>query len=331
MVSPVERGATGLPSQARPRAVRMLLVAVAWGSCFVFISWGLRYAPALWFATLRALVAGLVLLAVAWFAGSRSRGSVWPRDAGTWGLIGLLALTNVTVAFAAMFAAATGVTAGVASMLANAQPLLVVLPAWWLFGERPRVVEVAAIAVGFGGLVLVAAPSGAGRGAGLAVLAAAAITAGTLLARRLADVDLLLLGAWQYLLGAVGLAVAAAFVEGPPSGITWTGQFVATVAGFAIAATALPYVVWLVELRRAALTSVTAWTLAVPVVGVILGVLVLRQGISVVEGLGDAVVVGALVLVVRSGRAQQRRGGGTGPGTTSAASTGDSYARSGRK
>lgn len=114
-------------------------------------------------------------------------------------------------------------------MLANAQPLLVVLPAWWLFGERPRPVEVSAVAVGFGGLVLVAAPSGGGRGAGLALLAAAASTAGTLLARRLAGVDLLALGAWQFLFGGAGLAVAASVLEGPPTAIagpagSWLGS-----------------------------------------------------------------------------------------------------------
>jgi probable blue pigment (indigoidine) exporter len=286
----------------------MLLVALAWGSCFLFIAWGLRDAPVLWFATLRALLAGVALLAAAVLMPPRATGRTVPRDAGTWTLVVLLAVTNVTVAFAAMFAAATGVTAGVASVLANAQPLLVILPAWWLFGERPRLPEVLAVAVGFSGLMLVAVPSGGGRGAGLAVLAAVAITAGTLLARWLAGVDLLALGAWQFLLGGAGLAVAAAVVEGPPTVIVWTGRFTMAVVTLAVAGTALPYVLWLAELRRASLTAVTAWTLLVPVAGVVLGVVVLRQGVGAVELVGDAIVVAALILIVWSARAAQRRG-----------------------
>ena len=303
------RAATGLspsvPAPARPRPIRMLLVAAAWGSCFLFISWGLRDAPVLWFATVRALLAGVALLVAALLAAPAGRRSAVPRDAGTWLFIGALAVTNVTVAFAAMFAAATGVTAWVASVLANAQPLLVVLPAWWLFGERPRLAQVVAVAVGFGGLLLVAVPSGGGRGAGLALLAAVSITAGTLLARRLAGVDLLALGAWQFLLGGAGLAVAAVLVEGPPTVISWTVRFAAGVTVFAVVATAVPYVLWFTELRRASLASVTAWTLLVPVVGVVLGVVVLGEGIGLVQGAGDAIVVAALVLVARATRVQQ--------------------------
>ena len=43
----------------------MILITAAWGSCFVAIDWGLRDAPVLWFAALRSLLAGAVLIGVA--------------------------------------------------------------------------------------------------------------------------------------------------------------------------------------------------------------------------------------------------------------------------
>ena len=49
----------------RPRPGRMLWVTAAWGACFVAIRFGLRDAPVLWFATLRSLIAGVALVAVA--------------------------------------------------------------------------------------------------------------------------------------------------------------------------------------------------------------------------------------------------------------------------
>ncbi|KAF5999188.1 DMT family transporter [Streptomyces sp. WAC00263] len=302
------------PGLGRPRPVRMLAIAVAWGACFLLISWGLRDAPPLWFAALRALLAGAALLAAVVWTAHRRRTRVRVHGAETWLLIGLLALVNVTVALGAMVAAASGTTTGVASVLGNAQPLLVVLPAWWLFGERPRPVEVAGVALGFGGLVLVAAPSGAGRGAGLALAAAAAIAAGSLLARRLAGVDLLALGAWQFLLGGGALAVAAAVVEGPPD-ISWTPRLVTALVALALAGTAFPYVLWFAELRRAPLTAVAAWTLLVPVVGVVLGAVVLGEGLTPAVLGGDALVVASLTLVARSGRtpAAGRRDARTGP------------------
>lgn len=294
-----------------PRVGRMLVVVVAWGSCFLLITWGLRDAPVLWFAALRALVAGVALLLAAAVAADGSRRRVVPRGVGTWALVALLGLLNVTVVFAAIFGSITGGATGVASVLANTQALMVVLPAWWLFGERPRPAVVAGVMVGFGGLVLIAAPAGGGRGAVLALLAAAGIAVGTLLARRLEDVNLLVLGAWQFLLGGAALAVAAAVVEGPPTVVVWTGRFTGILLALALGATAVPYVLWFAELRRAALTSVTAWTLLVPVVGVVLGVLVLGEAVTLIAGVGDAMVVAALVLVTYSSRTAGRRPAGT--------------------
>lgn len=84
----------------------------------------------LWFAALRALVAGIALFALGRLQGRRPlRG----RDA--WLPAGALGVVNVTVAFAAMFRAVAELTTGTAAVVANAQPLLIVVPAWWL--KRP--------------------------------------------------------------------------------------------------------------------------------------------------------------------------------------------------
>ena len=102
----------------------MLWITAAWGACFVAIEWGLRDAPLLWFAALRALIAGAALLAL----GAALHRPV-PRGWRAWGLITVLGLVNVTVAFAAMFGGVAGGATGTAAVLANAQPLLILLPA----------------------------------------------------------------------------------------------------------------------------------------------------------------------------------------------------------
>lgn len=284
------------------RPWRMLVVAVAWGACFPLLDWGVRGGSPLWFVTWRALVAGLALLCVVGVSRNRHPDHTVRLPVQTWSLVGVLAVLNVATAFAAMAESVTAaVTTGVASVLGNAQALLVVLPAWWLFGERPKILEIVGVAVGFGGLMLVAAPAGAGGGAWLALLAAASIAAGTLLARRLAAVDVLVLGAGQFLIGAAILAVIAALVDGSPlHGVTI--RFVAGVLVLALPGTALPYVLWFAELRRASITAVTAWTLLVPVVGVALGVVVLKEPLTAGEAIGNTIVVVAMVIVARSGR-----------------------------
>ena len=60
-------GTTAAPAGAvarGPKPLRMLWITAAWGACFVAIEWGLRDAPLLWFAALRALIAGAALLAL---------------------------------------------------------------------------------------------------------------------------------------------------------------------------------------------------------------------------------------------------------------------------
>lgn len=271
----------------------MLFVTVSWGACFVAIRWGFRDAPLLWFAAMRALVAGAALLAVGRFQGRRA-----PRGATAWVLIAALAVVNVTLAFAAMFGGVAGLTTGTAAVLANAQPLLILLPAWWVYGERVGADRAAGLAAGFAGLVVVAVPGGGGTGAGLSLASAAAITAGTLLARRLAGLDLVTASGWHFLIGGSLLAGWAASVEGAPR-VDWTPRFLVVLAFLGVIGTAAAYLVWFAESLRCELGTLAAWTFLVPVVGVVLSALVLREVPTGWTAAGVALVLVSLWSVLR--------------------------------
>src|SRR3546814_5184128 len=197
---------------SRPRPARMLWITAVWGGCFVAIRWGLRDAPVLWFATLRSVVAGLVLLAIG-VAQRRPH----PVGTRTWSLIGLLALSNSSVAFAAMFAGVDGLATGTAAVLANAQPLLILMPAWWLYGARVNGRTAVGILLGFLGLLMVALPGGGGTGAWLSVLAVPAITGGTLLFRQLTRVDIVPATCWHSPVGGVVHVLVSSGVDGRPA------------------------------------------------------------------------------------------------------------------
>lgn len=280
---------TGL---GRPNPLTMLWITAALGACFLAIVWGLRDAPLLWYAALRALVAGAALLALA--AGQRRPALSGAR---AWGLVTILGLVNVTVAFAAMFGGVAGLATGTAAVLANAQPLLILVPAWWLYGERLSRRTSVALVIGFAGLLVVALPGGGGSGAALSLLAAAAVTAGTLLARRLGGLDLVVATAWHLLLGGAALAVLAAAVEGAPV-IAWTPRFIAALAFLSLVGTAATTVAWFTQVRRYRLDVVSAWTFLTPVFGIVLaaGVLGERPGWWAAGGLG-AVLVAMWVIV----------------------------------
>ncbi|WNB86993.1 DMT family transporter [Cellulomonas sp. ATA003] len=271
----------------------MLWITAAWGACFLAIEWGLRDAPLLWYAALRALVAGAALLAL---AGVQHRPA--PSSGRGWALITVLGLVNVTVAFAAMFGGVAGLATGTAAVLANAQPLLILLPAWWLYGERLSMRTVAALVVGFAGLVLVAVPGGGGSGAALSLLAAAAVTGGTLLSRRLGGLDIVVATAWHLLIGGAGLVVLAAAVEGAPV-IAWTPRFVFSLAFLALVGTAATTVAWFVEARRSRLDTLTTWTFLTPVFGITLAAVVLGERPAGWTAAGMTAVLVAMWIALR--------------------------------
>lgn len=277
-----------------PRPVRMLWVTAAWGGCFVAIRWGLRDAPVLWFATLRALLAAAALLLA---AAVQRRPS--PTGTRTWVLIALLAVTNASVAFAAMFAGVDGLATGSAAVLANAQPLLVLLPAWWLYGERVTGRTAAGLVVGFAGLLVVAVPGGGSSGAWLSILAAVAITAGTLLSRCLAGADVLQVVGWHFAIGAAGLAAAAAAVEGTPR-IDWTLRFLGSLAFLGLIGTALAFWAWFTETQRCPLGRLAAWTFLTPVFGVAFSLVLTDERPTAWAAAGIALVLASLWVVVRA-------------------------------
>lgn len=268
----------------------MLLVAALWGACFVAIRWGLRDAPALWYAALRGLVAGTGLAGYAAVRGHRLP-KLGLRSAAT---VTALAFANVTLAFGAMFAATEGTVTGIAAVLSNAQPLLIVLPAWALYRERADAPTLGFMGLGLVGILLLA--GGGGSGALLALLAAVGITVGTLLIRQLDGLDLVTVSAVHFLLGGAALAGVATLVEGRPV-IAWTPRFLASLAFLALLGTALAFVLWFQEARRSPLAAISMWTLLVPVFGVTFGVVLLGERLAARELVGVAIVALGVVAV----------------------------------
>ena len=88
-------------------------------------------APPLLFGGLRALIGGAALLGLMVVLRQRL---VPPRE--RWGGVLALALTATSLAFGAMFLSPGRTGAGIASVLGNAQPLILVVLAAAFLGER---------------------------------------------------------------------------------------------------------------------------------------------------------------------------------------------------
>ena len=115
-----------------PTTVTKIVSAMLlWAACFPLITAGLQYAPHLTFATLRAILAGATLIGLAIFFRKP-----FPRGWRIWLTLGIVGFGATSFGFLGMFHAAEFVSPGLATVVANAQPLLAaMLGVAWL-GER---------------------------------------------------------------------------------------------------------------------------------------------------------------------------------------------------
>lgn len=272
---------------AVPRTALVVLLAAIYAVCFVAIKAGLAWAPPLLFAGLRALLGGLALLTFL----VALRQPLLPARR-SWGWVLGLALTTTTLAFGAMFLSPGRTGAGIASVLGNLQPLLVVALAAPFLGEPLTPGKGAALALGAVGVLLISSASLAGPdayglpGALLALTASGSLAVGSVMAARMGDQPrLLALTAWQLLLGSVPLLVGAALLE-RAAPVTWRLTFVGLLLFLAVIGTALPTPVWYWLLRGGDIGRLAMGLFLVPVFGLGLAVAVFGERVGHSDGLG---------------------------------------------
>lgn len=274
-------------SHAWGRPALVVLLAAIYALCFVAIKAGLPLAPPLLFAALRALLGGVALLVLL----VALRQPLLPTRGG-WGWVLGLALTTTTLAFGAMFLSPGRTGAGLASVLGNLQPLLVVILAAPLLGEPVTPGKGVALALGAVGVLLISAAALAGpdayglSGALLALTASASLAVGSVLAARMgAQPRLLALTAWQLLLGGLPLLAASLVLESETA-ITWSPAFIGLLMFLAVVGTAVPTPIWYGLLRGGDVGRLAMGLFLVPVFGLGLAAVVFGERVGLTEGLG---------------------------------------------
>ncbi|MFD8723665.1 EamA family transporter [Streptomyces sp. NPDC059629] len=287
--------------EANARWVALTAVApVAWGANYYVTHEFLPADTPLYGAALRALPAGLVLLAL---CRQRPRGAWWWRSA-------VLGLLNMSVFFVLVYTASQLLPTSVASTVMAVSPLTMTLMAWPLVSERPRTAHLAGAAIGLGGVCLMLL-TGAEDISVPGVLASAAAmlvsSFGHILAKRWnAGTDVLASTAWQLTAGGLFLLPVAAAVEGPPPALSPTALL--AFAYVALAATALAFVAWFTGLRHLPAGTVGLIGLLNPLTGVLLGTVVAGEVLTGRQLLGLLLVLAGVTLgrPARAGRRGQR-------------------------
>lgn len=276
---------------------RWLLVAaiapIAWGSTYVVTAQLLPADSPLWGSVLRALPAGLLLLALP----ARETGRRLPRGAWWW-RSAVLGVLNVGAFFILIYLAAQLLPSSLAAMLMATSPAVMMLLAWPLLREKPHVLSLIGAVLGFTGVALMlatgtAAANPGGVAASLAAMMMSAL--GFVLTKRWGGgVPLLSLTAWQLTAGGLAIVPAALLVEGLPPALTGT-----ELLGFGyvtLIATAVAYVAWFSALRHLRAGAVGLMGLLNPVTGVALGALIAGEGFTALQLTGMALVLAGILL-----------------------------------
>ncbi|MFF3835313.1 EamA family transporter [Streptomyces sp. NPDC002458] len=266
------------------------LAPLVWGSTYLVTTEFLPPDRPLLAATVRALPAGLILLAI---GRTLPHGRWWWRAAA-------LGTLNIGAFLYLLFVAAYHLPGGVAALVMAVQPTIVLALSALLLKERITATHAAACAFGMAGVGLLALTPRAGLdavGVGAGLLGAVSMASGIVLTKRWgrpAGVGVLTFTGWQLSFGGILLLPVTLIGEGLPD--TVDGRNVAGFAYLGFVGALLAYAVWFRGVERLPALTVSVLGFASPLAAMALGYLVLDETLSPVQLAGAVTVVVAVFL-----------------------------------
>jgi drug/metabolite transporter (DMT)-like permease len=281
------------------------LLAIAWGTSFLFIKIAVQTLPPLTVVAGRLLIgsAGLLLI-------MRWQGMNLPRNRSTWLDLVVVGVINVGVPFMLIVWAESGeqgLDSGVASVLNSTVPLFsIIIAAVLLRMETVTGGKVLGLLIGFAGVVLLLSRDTveqAGSFLPYAAMVAAAIcyAAGTVYARRrLHGIKPVILATGQLIVAAVLVTVLALFLDDFTLQ-AFTPMTILSLLWLGLLGSCIAYILYFFILQEWGATRTLLVTYLVPVVGVTAGVLFLDERVD------WRLFVGALMILSGVGLVNLRR------------------------
>jgi drug/metabolite transporter (DMT)-like permease len=278
------------------------LFVLLWSSGFLAGVFATRDVPGLSLATVRLVLAGGLLVAVAVVTGAR-----WPRGRREWRDLAVTGVLIQAVQYGATSCAlAFGVSAGLAALVLCLSPVVVAALGGPVLGERLGPLGWLGSAVAVAGALVAGMDhlDDGGSVAGLALLGLglAGFAAGTVHQKRVgAAMDLRTGSAVQVLVGAGVLAPLALLVDGGVV-LPRTATGAAGLAWVTVINSGVAVLLLFVLLRRGTAASVSGLLYLVPPVTAVLGVPVLGQPLEPQTLTGLAVTLVGVTLVQHASR-----------------------------
>lgn len=263
------------------------LAPVSWGSTYAVTTQFLPADRPLFTGMMRALPAGLALLAV---TRRLPRGEWWWKA-------GVLGALNIGAFFPLLFLSAYRLPGGMAAVIGSVGPLWVAGLAALFLGEKPTLrTLLTGIAAALGVSLVVLRAAGALDTVGVlaGVASSASMAAGTVFTKRWGrpeGVGPLVLTGWQLTAGGLLIAPIAFLAEGAPPALD--GRNLAGYLYLALVNTAVAYWLWFRGIGRLTATSVTFLGPLSPLTAAVIGWAALGQSLAPLQLVGMAIAFGA--------------------------------------
>ena len=293
--------------------LKLLGMTALWGASYPWAKAVTQAMPILTAATLRFFLAALALLL--WLHHLRRLRALLALNRRQWAAMALAALCGIAVYTASFMYGVQRIPAGKAAVLFSLSPVLTLLSAAWLFGERLNARIVAGMALAVAGSAVVIAQGnplallrgGIGMGELLIGLCVFCWTAYTLIGRRaLGGMDALTTTVCTLLLGALMLLPFALAFEGATA---WSALFHAPGAvwvallGLVFGSTVLAYVWYFEGIRVLGAGTAAGYLTFEPVFGVLFAALWLHEALHWSLVAGGSVAFAGMVLMYLGRRA----------------------------
>jgi drug/metabolite transporter (DMT)-like permease len=293
-------GARAPSAKSALGAAAAILYVFIWASAFVPSRVLARGAPPLSILWIRFLIAGGLLLG--WAVLVRLP---IPRDRKTWAQLFLLGLGGNALYLGLNYEALRHLSAGMGSIIASTNPLIVALVAPYALGEPLTPRKLLGLSLGFGGVVLAMHARAGTQEARLpdvllSLAGVIAFVASNVLYKRMkARPHPIVLNGAQLVCAGLILVPAAFLLEGPPH-IVWTPPLIWSLAFLVLVLSVGASMLWFWILNHGEASRVSAYFFLTPVFGLLLSALLLGEPLTPLDGVALAVIAAGLWLVART-------------------------------
>ncbi len=280
--------------------IALWTVYILWGSTYLGIEFAGETMPPFFGAGIRFLIAGTLMLGlVAWRRGTAAL-RLTRAEAASSAVVGLL----LPGANALLFVTERQVPIGLASLIIAAVPLWVV-SLRFAARERPDLLSVAGLLVGFAGIALLVRPGGGSGSLGyllLTVLASFMWAFGSFLSPRLpVPRDAFAATAYEMLAGGAALTTVALIVYSPHelNPAHYSARSLVGLAYLIVFGSLIAYSAYAWLLANAPIGQVSTYAYVNPVIAIALGAIVLGESVTWRIVGGALLVLAAVAIVVR--------------------------------